>query len=193
MYQWWQVEKSLSQNNIYNIIPILPLQNMHIYISLSKLPPDPVSALPECVWHLSTSLCPTTTPPSSLIQMAVSPDCSSRPCPHLFPAQSPPSDHPEMEKILSFPFWKPFPLYLGWVLGWAGRVYPAASGHITFPVVDALSYPALLPFPRLSTLAPVCVMPILPQRLVLMLWSHRAFLIPETETEPRVLSSLITL
>lgn len=165
---------------------------MHMYISLSKLPPNPVNAYPECVWHLSTSLCPTTTPPLSLIQMAMSPDCSSRPCPHLFLAQSPSSNHPEMEKILSFPFWKPFPLYLGWILGWAGRVFLQLL-VISLFLSWCYEISNLLHFPRLSTLTPVCLMPILPQRLVLMLCSQKAFLIPETKTDLSVLSSFITL
>lgn len=56
---------------IYNMIPILLLQNMHMYISLSKLPPNIVSALPECAWHLSTFLCAPNTLPPSFIQMAI--------------------------------------------------------------------------------------------------------------------------
>lgn len=154
MCQWWQVEKSWSQNNIYNMILILLLQNLHVYTSLSKVPPSPVSSLSECVSHSSSSLCPTTKPSPSLIQMAVSPDCSFFPSPRLFPAQSPPSDHPEMEKSLLFPFWKPFPLYLEWSFGWAGRAHPAASSHIALPAVGALAHPVLLPFHRLSYAGP---------------------------------------
>lgn len=135
---------------------------------------------------------PTAKHPPLLTEMQLPPNYSPCPSLWLFAAQSPPSDHRRMEKIVSFPSWKPFPLYLAWSFGGTGRVHPMASGYTTFPAVSAQAHLALLPFPRLSYTSPWVGNAHSPSKGCLYV-RDSDFLIPESQTDPSVSFSLIAL